>query len=58
MVNLPIERTVVRFHLRRFEAGAISFTPLCPCLSEERLKGPLVQTPALAQDWAVWSIIT
>ena len=31
-------RTVVRFHLRRFEAWAISFTPLCPCLSEETLK--------------------
>ena len=30
--------TVVRFHLRRFEAWAISFTTLCPCLSEETLK--------------------
>ena len=29
---------MVRFHLRRFEAWAISFTPLCPCLSEETLK--------------------
>ena len=29
---------MVRFHLRRFEAWAISFTPLCPCLSEETPK--------------------
>ena len=29
---------MVRFHLRRFEAWAISFTPHCPCLSEETLK--------------------
>ena len=29
---------MVRFHLRRFEAWAISFTPLCPRLSEETLK--------------------
>ena len=36
--NLSIERTVVRFHLRRFETWAISFTPFCPCLSEETLK--------------------
>ena len=29
---------MVQFHLCRFEAWAISFTPLCPCLSEETLK--------------------
>ena len=29
---------MVQFHLRRFEAWAISFTPLCPCPSEEILK--------------------
>ena len=29
---------MVRFHLRRFEAWAISSTPLCPCLWEETLK--------------------
>ena len=40
MVRAPAcrSRTVVRFHLRRFEAWAISFTPLCPCVSEETLK--------------------
>ena len=27
-----------RFHLCRFETWTISFTPLCPCLSEETLK--------------------
>ena len=29
---------MVRFHLRCFQAWAISFTPLCLCLSEETLK--------------------
>ena len=29
---------VVQFHLCHFEAWEISFTPLCPCLSEETLK--------------------
>ena len=40
---------MVRFHLRRFEAWIISFTPLCPCLSEETVKAVgsfyLVSTP-------------
>ena len=38
MVRVSIERTVVRFHLRRSETWAISFTPLCPFLSEETLE--------------------
>ena len=29
---------MVRFHLHHFKAWTISFTPLCPCLSEETLK--------------------
>ena len=29
---------MVRFHLHRLEAWAISFTPLCLCLSEETVK--------------------
>ena len=33
-----VERTEVQNHLSRFEAWAISFTPLCLCLSEETLK--------------------
>ena len=39
MVRAPAcqYRTVVRFHLRHFEAWLISFTPLCLCLSEETL---------------------
>ena len=46
---------MVRFHLRRFEAWAISFTPLCPCISEETLKtvGP---NSCVSSRLAVWSI--
>ena len=47
-------RTLVRFHLRRFEAWAISFTPLCLCLSEETVTvvGPfyLVSMPREVKD--------
>ena len=55
-VWLSLEGTEVRNHLRRFEAWAISFTPLslCPCLSEETVKavGPfyLVSMPGEVKD--------
>ena len=35
MVSLSIERTVVQFHLRHFEARATSFILLCLCFSED-----------------------
>ena len=38
MVGAPTCRSVVRFHLHRFKAWAIFFTPLCLCLLEETVK--------------------
>ena len=35
---LSVEGNGVRNHLRRYEARATSFTPLCLCLSEETVK--------------------
>ena len=47
---MSIERTVVRFHLRRFEFGQFC-SPQFACLSEETLwKNPVMDSLTLEKD--------
>ena len=60
--RLSIEWTVVRFHLRRFAAWVISFSPHRLCLSEEILRviGPfyLVSVAGEVNDKNHWSLLS